>query len=561
MTDLLPLLHDYARSRAVLVGNWDYTHLPPVPAAEYSLRRMGRLLTGPWCGWPADRVSVLGNKPGPGELPDLLLALFEDATDAALFYYVGHGQIDDEDQLCLGLASSRTEPHRRAATSLPFAAVRRALAHSPAATKILVLDCCFAGLACHRDHALGPRDDLLDKTTGTGAYTMAASSAYTTAWYETAPDVPEPQTYFTKYLADLIETGIPGQPANLTLHVLFTQLHDNLARDHRPAPQERSVDAARDFVFARNAARAAGSGARDAPPPAILARRIPAPRRITHAWGHSRVAVTAIIAAGSMAGAAGTVMNLTAPSVGSTAARAGGANPALPASTLTAPAPPASVPAATGTSTSSSPTMASTSAPAATPTGTRTSGSPRPGQTPSPALSASCRQQTAAAPAGWETISVSITAGADPHTICISPSGSDSWTGLYLPRAPWPDYTISVKGRLTTGSWGWGLAGRAAYSAENDTLSGRAIQYDNHRGGYLDVDYPGTGPAKTPFSAATDTAWHLLAVTVRGSQYKLKVDGQTISQGTLSETSSGAFIRIWDNGTAELQTPVISPGS
>ncbi|ROQ82745.1 putative Zn-dependent peptidase [Streptomyces sp. CEV 2-1] len=254
MTDQRPL-HDYGRSRAVLIGTWDYTHLTSVAAARHSLNRMYRLLTGPRCGWPEDRVAVLPNEPGPGDLSDRLLDLFEDTTDVALFYYVGHGQIDDEDQLCLGLIGSRTEPHRRATTSLPFTAVRRAMGYSRAATKVVMLDCCFSGLATHRDHALaGSPEEVLERASRTGAYTMTASSADATAWYEADAHAAQPQTYFTKYLADLVDAGVPGQPAGLKLHPLFSQLHDNLARDHRPIPQERSVDAARDFVFAHNAA-------------------------------------------------------------------------------------------------------------------------------------------------------------------------------------------------------------------------------------------------------------------------------------------------------------------
>jgi predicted Zn-dependent peptidase len=254
MTDRLTR-PDYARSRAVLVGTWDYDRLTPVGAARNSLTRMRRLLTGPWCGWPSDRVTVLGNQRDPGTLSDRLFDLFEDATDVALFYYVGHGQIDDEDQLCLGLVGSRTEPERRAHTSLEFTDVRRALRHCSAATKVVILDCCFSGLATHPGNTLsGSAEEVLERTTRTGAYTMTASSADTTAWYETDERLREPQTYFTKYLADLVEAGIPGQPAELKLHPLFKKLHDKLALDRRPIPQERSVDAARDFVFARNAA-------------------------------------------------------------------------------------------------------------------------------------------------------------------------------------------------------------------------------------------------------------------------------------------------------------------
>ncbi|MDG9703004.1 caspase family protein [Streptomyces sp. DH37] len=255
MTDGSPL-RDYTRSRAVLLGTWDYLHLPPVPAAQHSIARMTALLTGPLCGWPPHRLTVLGNQSGPGELPDQLVSHFADTRDVALFYYVGHGQIDEDDELCLGLVGSRTEPHRRTTTSLPFEAVRRALVRSPAAMKIVILDCCFSGLAIGRDGRLAASgEEVVELTAGTGAYTMAASAANTPAWFETDPGLARPQTYFTKYLADLVETGMPGHPPELTLHSLFTRMQENLARDGRPVPpRARVVDAARDFVFARNAA-------------------------------------------------------------------------------------------------------------------------------------------------------------------------------------------------------------------------------------------------------------------------------------------------------------------
>ena len=254
MPDLAPL-HDYSDSRAVLIGTWNYDHLPSIPAAGNSLRRMASLLTGALCGWPEDRVLIVDNERSPGDLPDRLITAYEHVTDVALFYYVGHGQMDRDDQLCLGLAASRTEPNRRTATSLPFQAVRRALLDSPAATKIVILDCCFAALANQPMNTLAAlADDVLDKTAGAGAYTMAASGPYTTAWFETDPEIAQPQTFFTKYLADLVETGIAGEASGLKLHRLFIRVRDTLDRDHLPIPHERSVDAARDFVFAHNAA-------------------------------------------------------------------------------------------------------------------------------------------------------------------------------------------------------------------------------------------------------------------------------------------------------------------
>ncbi|MBO0804155.1 MAG: hypothetical protein J2P25_13910 [Nocardiopsaceae bacterium] len=246
-----PPLRDYSQSLAVVMGAWDYAHLDRVPAARHSLRRMERLLTGPLCGWPRDRVLVLPNVSSAGDVPDRLITAFDAVTDVALFYFVGHGQIAPDDQLCLGLAQSRPEPNRRAATSLRFADVRQALLDSSAAVKIVILDCCFAGLETRSTLAPGVLDDL---TAGTGAYTMAATGAYTTAWYQDEPGLSKPQTYFTKYLADLIEEGIPGQPTRLRMDPLFRRLRDNLAADGRPVPHRRAVDGAREYAFAYNAA-------------------------------------------------------------------------------------------------------------------------------------------------------------------------------------------------------------------------------------------------------------------------------------------------------------------
>jgi hypothetical protein len=240
-----------SRSRAVLIGTSTYSELPDIPAAANSLDRMQRLLTGPLCLWPASKVTVVPEQRLPGDLPDRLIDLYKKAADVALFYYVGHGHMDDESQLCLGLVDSRhRETDRRAATSLTFDAVRRAVRASPAAMKVVILDCCFAGLAVH-----GPRAvDVHALTGGTGAYTLAATGPYTLAWFESDRDAPAPHTYFTKHFAEIVERGIPGGETGLTLDAIFRRLCDDLKRAGKPSPTCRSIDAAAAFLFARNAA-------------------------------------------------------------------------------------------------------------------------------------------------------------------------------------------------------------------------------------------------------------------------------------------------------------------
>ncbi|MGV9383509.1 caspase, EACC1-associated type, partial [Nonomuraea sp. NPDC003707] len=247
------LLRDFSRSRAVLIGVGTYTHLPPVKAALNSLARFTSVLTGPLCAWPADRISVLSDVRQPGDLPDRLVELFEPAKDVALFYYVGHGQVDPFDTLCLGLVDSRKEATRRRTTSLPFDAVRHALVSSRARTKIVILDCCYAGLAAEGPGSL-TAPDMLDHTRGTGAYTLAAAGEFATAWYDTDTAAPTPQTYFTQYLVDVIEAGIAGEGPDLALEPIFYAALDALTRDGKPLPTSRATGQATRIVFARNAA-------------------------------------------------------------------------------------------------------------------------------------------------------------------------------------------------------------------------------------------------------------------------------------------------------------------
>ena len=249
---------DFRRSRAILFGTARYDHLPPVPAALSSLVRMEAVLTGDQCGWPRERVSVFPDEMRPGDLPDQLVEIFDDAEDVALFYYVGHGQVDPSDTLCLGLVGSRKDPPRRRTTSLPFEAVRYALSQSRAKAKIVILDCCYAGLAAPGSLAAA---DVIDRTRGTGAYTLAAAGEFEQAWFETDDGLPDPQTYFTKYLADVVERGIPGEGPILRLEPIFHETEEALARDGKPVPTSRAFGDAHRLMFARNASARKYSGA------------------------------------------------------------------------------------------------------------------------------------------------------------------------------------------------------------------------------------------------------------------------------------------------------------
>ncbi|WP_328476125.1 caspase family protein [Actinoplanes sp. NBC_00393] len=245
-----PTLHD---SRAVLVGAWTYRdpRLPEVPAARNSLTQMHELLTSDICGWPASNVLTVSDPAVLGDLPDQLVQRFGEATEVALFYFVGHGQLDESLQLCLCLGRSVTSNYRLRATSLMYDSVRHALLSSPARIKIVILDCCYSGMAAS-PHTLSGSTDLAELAVANGVYIMAASGPHGVAYAETPGDDPQPMTYFTRNFVEVLHEGISGQPEYLRLSPIFQEVRARLLGATKPEPTRRATNTADDFVFARN---------------------------------------------------------------------------------------------------------------------------------------------------------------------------------------------------------------------------------------------------------------------------------------------------------------------
>ncbi|TCO55645.1 caspase family protein [Actinocrispum wychmicini] len=255
---------DFTRSRAILVGTGHYTHgLPGMPAALNSLAAMRALLTGPHCGWPKSRIAVFPDKTTGARLDQRIAALIHDTTDVLLFYYVGHGQLLDGEHLGMALVDTHSAPTMRYATSLRLNDLREELTRRCSArVKVVILDCCFSGLATRNTQGIGLADQVRLVTKVEGAYTLTASRASQKAIYE---DGPAGLTYFTKIFTDVVHDGIPGTGAQLTLKNIHQEvatrlLHLNLPDGHlRPEPSTLVMDTAEQLAFARNVAHSAGT--------------------------------------------------------------------------------------------------------------------------------------------------------------------------------------------------------------------------------------------------------------------------------------------------------------
>ncbi|MEU0940333.1 SUMF1/EgtB/PvdO family nonheme iron enzyme [Embleya sp. NPDC005971] len=266
---------DLSRSRAVLIGNSGYadSKIPDLPAAGSSLDAMARLLTGDLCGWPPDRVVSLLDLASPSEFARRLISAVRDITDTVLLYFVGHGLRTSDGQLALALADSEADPESLPHTAILYDAIARILRGSPAATKLVILDCCHAELGTRANFQFQSAD-LAEVYPVDGLYFMGASRMHAKA---KAPLGYEP-TYFTQAFLDVVSTGIPHKPAELRLDQIFVELRTRLLRASLPEPVESGTSGARRFLFARNVAPSSLSAAH------VAELRAPVPAPVPGSW-------------------------------------------------------------------------------------------------------------------------------------------------------------------------------------------------------------------------------------------------------------------------------------
>lgn len=250
---------DFSRSRAILVGTSHHTAgLAPMPAAANSLTAMHALLSGPLCGWPESRITSLVNSSTRDGVDQQIATLIHDTADVLLFYYVGHGQLLDGEDLGMALVDTHRDPRMRYTTSLRLSHLRHELKYRcPARVQVVILDCCFSGLATRNTQGDDLAEQVRQITKVEGAYTLAASRASQKALYQEGR---HGLTYFTKTLTEVVHDGILGAGPHLTLNDLHTQIavrfrHLDLPQDHlRPEPTTLAVDTAEELPLAHNTA-------------------------------------------------------------------------------------------------------------------------------------------------------------------------------------------------------------------------------------------------------------------------------------------------------------------
>jgi GH15 family glucan-1,4-alpha-glucosidase len=245
-------------SHAILIGvsTYESPTFLPIPAAYNSLKVMRELLTDRLlCGWDPEQVTFIPNPPRADDLALQIAKLAKITTGALLIYFVGHGTLTPKGLLSLTVTG--TLPDHVSITGLSWHGLQEILHYSPARTKIVILDCCYAG---HAIETLGADDTgLADNLDIHGVYTLTATMRNRTAHVPPYEHQENAYTSFTGELRDIMISGIPGGPETLTFGEIYPVLRHRLLSKGLPAPSQRGTDSAGTFPFAHNRGRKAAS--------------------------------------------------------------------------------------------------------------------------------------------------------------------------------------------------------------------------------------------------------------------------------------------------------------
>ena len=244
-------LPDPQRSRAVLIGTGKYADkkLPDLPVVGRTIGDLAAALTDPVHGVVTkNHCTVLKDQGDIRLIGRDLRSAARDAKDLLFVYFVGHGLVGGRrHELYLGLPDSEwAEPEFN---SLEYDKLRSSVLDSTAATKVIILDCCFSGRAVSEAMA-DPVTEIVGQIEVDGTYVLTSAERDQVALIRPG----ENHTAFTGRFLDLLRNGVRGGPELLTVDYLYQQLVTRMRAEGPSQPQKRATSTADLLALAVNQA-------------------------------------------------------------------------------------------------------------------------------------------------------------------------------------------------------------------------------------------------------------------------------------------------------------------
>lgn len=221
--------------------------VPDVPAVTTTVEDL-RLAFIDKCGVDEGRIRTSVDPHDPRAFGDLLTDAATQADDLLLFYYVGHGLLNDHGELYLATASTDDAIAGLGHKALSYSYVRDTLRRCRARSIVVVLDCCFAG------RAGGPLGtavaDAFGSTFVRGSYLLASAAPEEEALAKPG----EKYTAFSGKLLRLLYEGEETGPPRLDIGYVYDYLCRALPENGFPMPYRQAEGQADRLVLAPNPA-------------------------------------------------------------------------------------------------------------------------------------------------------------------------------------------------------------------------------------------------------------------------------------------------------------------
>jgi hypothetical protein len=231
-------------SRAILIGTDQYDNYASLPAVANNLDTLRSvLISAKRGGFLPEHCHAISNPQDPEGLAEHINDVAGQATDVLLVYCSAHGLIDGKSRLQLALQHTRQQNLHYTALSIDL--LKSAIADSPAALKVLILECCYSGLAIAGLVMSDVSDMLQRQAQMHGVYTLTSSSPDEVSL---APEGAE-FTAFSGIFIGLLREPPAEHPAGATLAEMYPVLQRELLSRSYPEPQQSVENSAGDLAL------------------------------------------------------------------------------------------------------------------------------------------------------------------------------------------------------------------------------------------------------------------------------------------------------------------------
>jgi|GEM_PF-2049966 len=165
--------------------------------------------------------------------------------DLVLIYYSGHGKLDSSGKL--HLATVNTDISTLKTTSIPIEFIKSIIEDSKTNKVVIILDCCYSGLA-GEELSRGGMDDSL-QSFSSGTYILTASSGI----QQSKERESEKYGVFTKHIIEGIRSWeAANQDGNITMDSLFTYIKEQMKNERNQTPMKWDLKVKGEIIIAGN---------------------------------------------------------------------------------------------------------------------------------------------------------------------------------------------------------------------------------------------------------------------------------------------------------------------